>query len=97
MPQRIDDVIASLRGERSENVGVPASCADDVLGWNSSGDQRIGNQRAMAAPGNSFRAHQRDPLFFRKLDEVFQTLPKFWRLHVVGIAAERGVFPTRID
>ena len=54
---------------------IDATFAHDVLSWDSSSDQGIGNQRAMAAPGNSFRAHQRDAFFFRKLERIPRLSP----------------------
>jgi hypothetical protein len=69
-------------------VNVSASLTDDVFGWNSARDQRIRNQGAMAAPGNGFRAHQRDPFFPRKLNEAFETLVEFRALYMIRESAE---------
>jgi hypothetical protein len=51
----------------------------------------------MAAPGNSFGAHHRNPLLLRKLDQFVQIVPELRRLHVIGKATEAGVMPPGVE
>jgi hypothetical protein len=51
----------------------------------------------MAAPRNSFGAHNYNLLLLRKLDQSIQILLELRRLHVIGIATEAGVLPRAID
>jgi hypothetical protein len=46
--------------------------AQDVLHGDAAHDQRIGNQGAVAAPGDRLDAHQRGPLLPGPLDECVQ-------------------------
>jgi len=51
----------------------------------------------MAPPRHGFSTHYRSPSLLRDLDELIEGLLKFWRLHVVGEAAEAGISPTSIN
>src|SRR5436305_15137181 len=67
--------------------------ADDVKHLGVAHLQVIGNQCAMAAPPDRFSAHDRGASFCRETAESLDATLKFFRLHVVGIAAERVVSP----
>ena len=69
----------------------------DVLGANSANGQCVADERAMTAPGHRFRAHQCDPVFFRELNQFFDLLLEFRRLHVIGVASKRCIPPTGIE
>jgi hypothetical protein len=58
--------------------------------------QRIGDQRAMAAPPHGLRAHQCGALFGRQYHELLERGGERRRLHIVGIASERGISPGRV-
>ena len=71
--------------------------ADDFENANAAHDEGVGDQRAMAAPGNGFGAHQRGGSFRGEFDGALKPGFKFRRLHVIGIAAKAGVAPAEID
>jgi hypothetical protein len=50
----------------------------------------------MAAPGDGLRAHQHDLLALRALDNLFQALSEWRRLHVIGIPPEVPISPARV-
>jgi len=66
---------------------------ENVVHWNSSGDDRIGNERTMAAPRDRFRAHDRRRLQPGKRQKIIEGLAELPRFHVVGVGAEAGVSP----
>src|SRR6185436_16207559 len=51
----------------------------------------------MTSPRHRFSAHQGNPLLGRQLDQFFQALLKFRRLHVIGKPAKRGISPAHIQ
>ena len=51
----------------------------------------------MTAPGNSFGAHDCNPLRPGKGYQILQIFPELRRLHVIGEAAEAGVMPSGIE
>jgi hypothetical protein len=55
--------------------------------------QRIGDQRAMAAPPHRLRAHQCGALFGHQCHEFLERGTEQWRLHMVSIASERCISP----
>ena len=67
---------------------------NNVRDFDSAHFQEIGNQRAMAAPPNRFRAHYcyRADLL-PELKKPHDAILKFFRLHVIGVAAECFVAP----
>jgi len=69
----------------------------DFFHAQTSDQECISYQRAMAPPRHGFSTHYRSPSFLGDLDELIEGLLKFWRLHVVGEAAEAGISPTSID
>ena len=75
---------------------LEASRTDDFLGADAMDDQRVGDQRAMAAPWNGLRAHEHDSLPRGLFDEGGQTLREFRSLHVVGEPAEGSIAPAHI-
>jgi hypothetical protein len=50
----------------------------------------------MAAPWDGLGAHQHDALAFRQCDAAIQALSERRRLHVIGIAPEACIPPTRV-
>ncbi len=61
------------------------------------GDERIRYQRAVAAPGNGFGAHDGRCFFGGDLYECVDRRREFRRLHVICKSAEAGIFPAGID
>src|SRR6201993_3648216 len=51
----------------------------------------------MTAPRHCFSTHQCDAVMVRQLDQLFETLIEFRRLHVICIASEGGISPSRVD
>ena len=71
--------------------------AHDVFDANVVYQQRVADQRSMAAPWNRLRAHDGSPFLRGQLHEALQPQLKIRRLHVIGVAAKRGVAPAVID
>src|SRR5260370_28271384 len=59
--------------------------------------QRIGDQRAMTAPGYSFGAHDSYALLLSNRFEFIQPLLEFRRSHVVRETAKRRILPAEIN
>jgi hypothetical protein len=72
-----------LCGER--HVALAMSSADTAH------EERVGDERAVAAPGHGFGAHQGDALLLGQLDDFLDCLCESRRLHVIGVAAKGGV------
>ncbi len=60
-------------------------------------NQRIGDQRAMAAPRDSLGAHDRRPPVRAIGHQLFKGFLEFVCLHIVGIASKAGVPPSVVD
>ena len=50
----------------------------------------------MAAPRHGFGTHDDGSSLLGPMNELVQGFLKFWRLHVVGEAAEAGISPSRV-
>jgi hypothetical protein len=72
-------------------VKLRASWADDFAHFNSPRQQSICYQRAVAAPGNGFGAHDRGLLRFREVNQIVPRFAEIGCLHVIGEAAEAGL------
>jgi hypothetical protein len=83
--------------EWRECVQLTLRAAHDVFDGDFAGDERVGNQRAMAAPGNRFRAHDGATLPSRELDEFRERRIEFRSLHVIRVSTKAIVPPSRID
>lgn len=71
--------------------------AGDVSHLPAAYSQRVSDEGAMAAPGNSLGTHNRDRGLFGQRFELLQTYPELLRRHVVREATKRGVLPASID
>jgi hypothetical protein len=69
----------------------------DVLDGNAADGEVVGHQRAMAAPGHSFGAHQHHVLVGTGAEQFVDGGRKLRRLHVVGVSAKAGVAPASVD
>jgi hypothetical protein len=94
---RIGDLGSVHLPPGSKRVKPRASGACDFPHFNTSCQQRICNQGAMAAPGNGFGAHDCNPLPLRKLDQIVHMFSELRRLHVIGKSTETGVVPTVVN
>ncbi len=56
----------------------------------------VGNQKPMAAPRNGFGAHDRRGLESRQRQKIFECLPEFTGLHIVGERPEARVSPLSV-
>ncbi len=79
--------------------------APDVGNRDAAREKSICDQRAMAAPGHRFRAHDRDggfafsaglPVCF-EMAQRFQIAGELFGLHVIGITAKTVVSPSGVD
>jgi len=93
---RVSDRRAPNLGKRGESVNLAARSAHDVLRANSAHKQGVSDERAMAAPGHRFSAHQGDLTLLSRLDRRFDALRKLLRLHVIRIAAKGGISPASV-
>ena len=71
-------------------------CTHDVVDWVAARDQGIGDQGAVAAPGDGLGAHDGDGFGGRSVGQGFEGGLKFGGLHVIGITAEGLVAPSGI-
>ena len=78
-------------------MNLATSWTHDVLGADSTNQQGIGDERTMTAPRHRFSAHQHDSGLSRQLDQFFEALLKFRRLHVICIPSKGGISPACID
>src|SRR4051794_29151225 len=67
--------------------------ADDVTHAPFPCSERIGNERAMAAPRDSFGAHDSHTFFARRLFEICETFGESRRGHVIGKAPKGRIAP----
>ena len=72
------------------------NAADNLAGFDASGHECVGNQRAVATPRQRLSAHQYDLFTLRELNTAAQTRFERRSLHVVGIAAEAGIPPSHV-
>jgi len=70
--------------------------AHDVFDARVANEKGVADQRAMAAPGHRFRTHDSGALLARHLQQVCDTGAKFFRAHIIGVAAEGSVAPAEI-
>ena len=63
----------------------------------STDKESIRNQRPVTAPRHRLRAHQNDALSSRKIQATAQAVVELRSLHVIGVATEAGVTPSRVD
>lgn len=72
------------------------SSVHNVKDRNSARDDCVGDQRAMAAPGNCLGAHDSGRLEIAHRQKVIERFLKLARLHVVSVSAEAGVSPKSV-
>ena len=76
---------------------LSACGAENVLDIHAAGEERVGDQRAVATPGNGFGAHDGGGLLGGDFYERFDSGGEFGSLHVIGKSAEAGIFPSGIN
>src|ERR1700730_19077847 len=94
---RIKDPGAIHFGKGREDMYPGASWANDLLATDSPNQQGIRDQRAMTAPWHGFGAHYYDPALAHQLDQSFDGLIKFCRLHIICISTARSISPAGVD
>ncbi len=77
-------------------MGPRANTAGDLAHRDSASDERIRDQRSVAAPRHSLRAHQGDAFVLREFDAAHETAFELGRLHIVGIPTKARVAPARV-
>ena len=77
-------------------MNLAASWTHDVLRGDSPNQQGIGDERAMTTPRHRFGTHDCDPFLLGQLDQFFEALLKFRRLHVIRITSKGGISPAHI-
>ncbi len=100
---RVGDVFAADAREGCELVKIGAGGGHDVSNGMAADGERVGDERAMAAPRNSFGAHDGaefcagSPASAGKFFEARESSGKFRSLHVVGETAKAGIVPSCVD
>jgi hypothetical protein len=78
-------------------MGLAATDIDQMYDIDAAAHQRIGHERPVTPPPQCLRAHGSQPLVgFRPPNERLDGATKCWRIHVVGVAAERRVNECRM-
>ena len=75
---------------------LTVALAENIFDRNASREQRIADQRTVAAPGHGLGAHDRGRLFGRTFQKSRQPRLKLLGLHVIRVAAKRQVRPGSI-
>src|ERR1051325_10310113 len=78
-------------------MNLLAPCGEDVAHLPAARGERVGDERAVAAPRHRLRAHDRSFLLGREAFQLRDPSAKLLRLHVVGVAAKTQVAPAEID
>src|SRR5690606_16802868 len=94
--RRVGDVGAVDDGEGSHAVWLGGARTHDVRDGDAAHGERVGDERAVAAPGDRLSAHDGDLFTTGEVDQFVERRGKLRRLHVVGKAAERGVAPSSV-
>jgi len=71
--------------------------AGDFERLDAAHDQRVGNERTVAAPRNRLGAHDRRGRRSGEGDQLIDSICECFRLHVVRISTKRFVAPSEID
>jgi len=73
----IGDALAGYAGELGQFVLGGFGVADEIKDAPASGDQRVGNQGTVTAPGDCFGAHDRGRKFTRRHFQFFERGAEF--------------------
>src|SRR6185437_1665197 len=69
---------------------------ENVLDGKARGDQVVGDDPAMAAPPDGFRAHHRGATLARELQQLLEAGAELGRVGVIGVVAETRLAPQRV-
>ena len=94
---RVGDVSAADAGEGGESVGLAAGGAEDVFDGNAADSESVGDEGAVAAPGDGFGAHEGAGLFSGEMKGAGKGGFEIGGLQVVGVATEAGIAPAGVD
>jgi len=94
---RIDESISVDDRKRRQPMFVCLDRRKDMPDIPAVRNQRIGDQRAMAAPRDSLGAHDRRPPVRAIGHQPFKGFVEFVCLHIVGIPAKTGIAPSVVD
>lgn len=93
---RISDSALLHMGKKSKRVSVRLLPADNMLYPRATNQQSISDQRAVAAPRDSFSAHDGGRARGRELAQTLQAFLELRLLHVIRKAAKRCIEPAHI-
>jgi hypothetical protein len=93
---RVGDLHAADAGKRREFVKIGAGGSHDVIHDMAANGEGVRNERAMAAPGDSFGAHDGAEFGTGQLFEARESAGELGSLHVVGETAKTGVVPAGV-
>jgi len=93
----ICDACSINNSERRERVRLGAVARRNVQHSDAANRKRICHQHAMTAKWIAFGAHDRHRFFLAQRNQLFDSLPKFGRLHVIRETAKACVLPADID
>ncbi|VVM05489.1 hypothetical protein MAMC_00621 [Methylacidimicrobium cyclopophantes] len=74
-------------------MGLAVGCVEEVLHGNAPGEEAVGDEPTVAAPGHGFRAEKNEPDLPNLLLQPIQCQRKLRSLHRVGKAAEARIPP----
>ena len=74
-----------------------AGYANDMLHFNVTDNECIGDEASVAPPRQDFSTHQRKAVFPCKRDDFQQVIGELLGLHKIGVASETHVFPCKVD
>src|SRR6185369_2632440 len=97
LSSRVDDVCAFDTCPRRQDERTCPDSAADLAHRDASDEQRVSDERAMAAPGHRLGAHQDDPLTGRQFDALADRRLERRRLHVIGEPSKTAVAPSEVD
>lgn len=83
--------------KRGVFVGFAAGGGQDVLDFDSTRGEGVGDQRPVTSPRDRFGAHDHGGTGGGDLDELAEVLGERGSLHVIRITAKAGVLPAGIE
>jgi len=96
LPAVVDQAVAHDARERRQPVRLGGRRARDVPDLVAAGDEGVGDELAVAAPGHGLGAHDGRRALAGEGLETGQLVPELRRIHVVGVGAEARGAPTQV-
>src|SRR4030095_16133082 len=75
------DAVSGHAREGREPMRLRLAAARDVHDLDAAGDEGVGDELAVAAPGHGLGAHDRRAMTFGEREEAFESLPELVAVH----------------